>query len=133
MNTWPPLHGISVLVVDDDPALCEALDDVLTHLGAKVTAVTSAEEALETLVRELPDVLLSDITMPSHDGFWLIAQVRALPVEQGGDTPAAAVTGQFDAAEERASLLRAGFQYHVPKPFTVDQLARTVILLALKS
>ena len=64
-------------------------------------------------------------------GYWLISQVRALPPERGGATPAAALTG-FTGPEHRASILRAGFQYHVEKPVTLQQLAGVVALLALK-
>ena len=127
----PTLHGIKVLVVDDNDAVREMLMDLLTHLGATVTAEVSADLALATLIRERPDVLLSDIAMPDHDGLWLIAQVRRLPVHQGGETPAAALTGNV-LAEHRATILRAGFQYHVPKPFSAAQLAGIVALLALK-
>ena len=107
------------------------LTEVLTHFGATVTAEVSADLALATLMRERPDVLLSDIKMPVHDGLWLIAQVRRLPAHQGGETPAAALTGNV-FPEHRATILRAGFQYHVPKPVSAAQLAGIVALLALK-
>ena len=127
----PTLHGIKVLVVDDDDAVREVLTEVLTDLGATVTADASADLALATLTRERPDVLLSDIAMPGHDGLWLITQVRRLPANEGGETPAAALTGNI-LAEHRATILRAGFQYHIPKPVSAAQLAGIVALLALK-
>src|SRR5438132_8681273 len=52
--------------------------------GAAVTAVGSADEALEALQRERPDVLVSDLAMPGKSGYWLIDQVRGLPLERGG-------------------------------------------------
>ena len=125
------LHGIKVLVVDDNDAVREVLTEILTHLGATVTAEASADLGLATLMRERPDVLLSDIAMPDHDGLWLITQVRRLPANEGGETPAAALTGNV-LAEHRAAILRAGFQYHIPKPFSAAQLAGIVALLALK-
>ena len=131
MSLGPTLRGIKVLVVDDNDAVREMLTDLLTHLGATVTAEVSAERGLATLIRERPDVLLSDIAMPDHDGLWLIAQVRRLPAHQGGETPAAALTGNL-LAEHRATILRAGYQYHVPKPFSAAHLAGIVALLALK-
>ena len=99
--------------------------------GADVTTVGSADEALEALERERPDVLLSDLAMPGKGGYWLIGRVRALPPERGGATPAAALTG-FTGPEHRASILRAGFQYHIEKPVTLTNLAGIVALLALK-
>ena len=96
-----------------------------------MTAVESAQEALESLEALRPDVLVSDLEMPDHDGLWLIAQVRALTPEQGGMTPAACLTG-FTEPEIRATLLRAGFQYHIAKPVKLETLIGVVGLLALK-
>ena len=125
------LHGIRVLVVDDDSDGRWALATLLTTLGAIVTEEASADDALTTLTRERPDVLLSDVTMPGHDGLWLIAQVRRLPSNQGGETPAAVITGNV-TPEDRAIVLKAGFQYHIPKPYDPRHLAGIVALLALK-
>ena len=47
-----------------------------------VTAVGSADEALEVLMRERPDVLVSALAMPDKGGYWLIGRVRALPPER---------------------------------------------------
>jgi CheY-like chemotaxis protein len=99
--------------------------------GATVTAVASAREAFDTLQHERPDVLVSDLSMPEEDGYWLIANVRALSASSGGATPAAAVTGH-NTAEDRARVLRAGFQFHVPKPVDPNQLVGIVAVLALK-
>src|SRR6058998_1368858 len=125
------LGGISVLVVDDIKIVRDTIAAMLEHFGAAVTAVGSADEALEALERERPDVLVSDLAMPDKGGYWLIGQVRALPPERGGATPAAALTA-FTSPEHRASILRAGFQYHIEKPVTLQQLAGVVELLALK-
>jgi len=69
--------------------------------------------------------------LPDKDGYWLIREVRKLPPDQGGDVPAAAFTG-LTTAEDRLATLRAGFQYHVPKPVALSLLAKVVALLTLK-
>jgi two-component system, chemotaxis family, CheB/CheR fusion protein len=69
--------------------------------------------------------------MPGKGGYWLIQQVRALPPERGGVTPAAALTG-LTGPEHRASALRAGFQLHVEKPVGLEALIAAVALLALQ-
>ena len=125
------LDGVRVLVVDDTPYVRDVVRDILTEDGAKVTAVASAEEALAALQWERPDVLLSDLAMPGKGGYWLIQQVRALPPERGGVTPAAAFTA-FTGPEHRASVLRAGFQLHVEKPVGLEALIGAVAMLALK-
>src|SRR5207237_8261669 len=103
LNDGPGLDGIRVLVVDDARDVREAVTDILAEDGAKVTAVGSAEEALTALQGERPDVLLSDLAMPGKGGYWLIGQVRALPPERGGVTPAAGLT-DLPGPEHGASL-----------------------------
>jgi CheY-like chemotaxis protein len=127
----PRLDGIRVLVVDDTPSVLDAVREMLEWAGATVTAVGAAEQALALLQEERPDVLLSDLAMPGRGGYWLIGQVRALPPERGGATPAAALTA-YSGPEHRASVLRAGFQYHVEKPVGIRELIGVVAILALK-
>jgi len=126
-----PLEGVRVLVAEDTPYVRQALTDILESAGAAVTAVGSAEAALAALQIERPDVLLSDLSMPGKGGYWLIEQVRALPRERGGATPAAALTA-YTGPEHRASVLRAGFQYHVEMPVGFLELTGVVAILALK-
>ena len=130
-QTRPRLDGVRVLVVDDASYVREVVKAILEQHGATVTAVGTAGEALATLQAERPDVLLSDLAMPRHGGYWLIGQVRALPPALGGATPAAALTA-FAGPEHRASILRAGFQYHIEKPVGASALAGIVAILALK-
>jgi len=127
----PHLYGVRVLVVDDMAHVRDVVTEILERDGAAVTAVASAEEALDVLQRERPNVLLSDLSMPGKGGYWLIEQVRALPPERGGTTPAAALTA-YSGPEHRASVLRAGFQYHVEKPVGMRELIGIVAILALK-
>jgi CheY-like chemotaxis protein len=125
----PRLDGVSVVVVDDTPSVRDVVAAILEHGGATVTAVASAEAALAAVQRERPDVLVSDLSMPGKGGYWLIGQVRALPPERGGATPAAALTAHV-GPEHRASVLRAGFQTHVEKPVSLRELIEVVAGLA---
>src|SRR3989442_9055913 len=123
------LHGVRVLVVDDMAYVRDVVTEILERDGATVTAVGSAEEALEVLQRERPNVLLSDLAMPGKGGYWLIGQVRALPPERGGATPAAAFSA-YTSPEHYAGVLRAGFQLHIDKPVGVLELVDVVAALA---
>jgi CheY-like chemotaxis protein len=125
------LAAVHVLVVDDNPAVRAVLTTLLEDYGATVTSVGSAAEALRVLPLERPDVLLTDLSMPESDGFSLIRQVRALPREHGGGTPAALVTG-LAAAQDRAEVLRAGFQFCLAKPVNASELVAAVAILATK-
>ena len=134
MNVWsgtPRLDGIRVLLVEGAPQVREVVADVLGQFGAHVTAVDSAVAGLAILKRERPDALVSSLSLPDKDGYWLIREVRKLPPDQGGDVPAAAFTG-LTTAEDRVATLQAGFQYHVPKPAALSLLAKVVALLTLK-
>ena len=125
------LASVKVLVVDDDAEVRGFLTDALEIHGATVTAVETAPEALATLQAWRPDVLVSDLQMPDKDGYWLIAEVRALTPERGGMTPAACLTGLVEP-EDRAEMLRAGFQYHIAKPVHLGTFIGIIRILALK-
>jgi len=125
------LPSIHVLVVEDSAAIREMLTHILEWQGATVTAVGTAEHALDLLEQLRPDVLLSDLEMSGKDGYWLIGRVRALAPDRGGLTPAACLTGCTDP-EDRARILRAGFQYHIAKPVDMSRLLGIVGILALK-
>jgi CheY-like chemotaxis protein len=81
------------------------------------------------LKQRRPDVLLSDIGLPDEDGFSLIARVRKLPSERGGDVPALAVSA-YVREEDRMRALAAGFQSYLAKPFDPSDLVAAVAALA---
>src|SRR3989442_14440588 len=126
------LGGVRVLLVDHSPYIRAVVRAMLEDYGATVTGVGTADGALGVLEREGPEVLLSGLAMPDKGGYWLIGQVRGLPPERGGATPAAALTG-FTGPAHRPSILPAGFQYHIEKPVTLEKLGGVVALLALKA
>jgi PAS domain S-box-containing protein len=123
------LDGLRLLVVDDEKDTADFLSILLTQRGAKVSIARSAAEAFETLQRERPDVLISDIGMPHEDGYSLIRKIRALPTERGGQIPAVALTA-YSRDQDRVRALVAGFQNHVVKPVQAAVLVAVVANLA---
>jgi PAS domain S-box-containing protein len=122
------LVGRRILVVDDEADARDLLAEILGQAGADVMVVGSADEALETLRRWRPDVLVSDIGMPGDDGYMLIRKVRALGSEDGGQVRALALTA-YARSEDRALALEAGFHTHIAKP--VDPLELTALIAGL--
>jgi signal transduction histidine kinase/ActR/RegA family two-component response regulator len=122
------LDGLRLLIVDDEEDARTMLTEVLRHYGASVQAAASAREALERFGVAQPDVLVSDIGMPETDGYSLIRQIRSRPPQQGGGTPAVALTAYAQAEDEQRALA-AGYQVHVPKPVEPSRLAAVVARL----
>ena len=122
------LAGRRILVVDDEADARDLLAQILGQAGADVIVVGSADEALETLRRWRPDVLVSDIGMPGDDGYVLIRKVRALGTAEGGQVRALALTA-YARSEDRALALEAGFHTHIAKP--VDPLELTALIAGL--
>jgi signal transduction histidine kinase/ActR/RegA family two-component response regulator len=128
MPRQPRLDGLRILVVDDHADGLTLTSLVLTQAGASVTAVASVREALQILETDRPDALVSDIGLPDEDGYALIQKVRQYDAARGGFLPAVALTG-YARAEDRARILAAGFQAHVPKP--VEPVALTAAIAAI--
>jgi diguanylate cyclase (GGDEF)-like protein len=75
LTSAPPRH-LTVLVVDDQPAVRVALAAQLDKLGHRVLEAGDAEWALELFRRHRPDLVLLDVVMPGHDGYWLARRIR---------------------------------------------------------
>ncbi|HVG22249.1 MAG TPA: ATP-binding protein [Blastocatellia bacterium] len=123
------LEGLRLLVVDDEPDTREMLDAALKQCGADVKASASAGEAIEELQRWRPHVIVADIGMPDEDGYDMIQRIRRLGPEQGGQTPAIALTA-YARNEDRVRALMAGYQEHIPKPVEPDELVEIITKVA---
>ena len=75
-----------------------------------------------------PDLLISDLGMPEVDGFELLAWVRQLGRDHGGEVPAVALTA-FARSEDRLRALEAGFSAHISKPVEPSELIAVVASL----
>jgi CheY-like chemotaxis protein len=96
-----------------------------------VDGVAGAADAFAALDRALPDVIISDIEMPTHDGYQFIRELRTRRREHGGTVPAIALTA-YARPEDRARSLIAGFQLHLSKPVDFDELIAAVSTLGGK-
>jgi CheY-like chemotaxis protein len=110
-----PLHGIHVMLVEDNVDARNIVRRVLEHCGALVTVAETARAALRRLraMPGRPHVLVSDIALPGHDGYWLLRQVRALA--RLAAVPAIAITAHRNEYA-REETLAAGFQDYFQKP-----------------
>lgn len=127
-----PLAGLRVLVCEDDADSRDLLNELLCNEGAIVRLAAAAGEAMDHLREFRPDVFVSDIGLPVVDGYSLIRQIRQLTGEQGGWTPAIALTA-YAGAEDARRAFEAGFQSHMTKPVDPSELAARVASLARRS
>jgi len=123
------LSGVRVLVVDDEADARELIRQVLRDYDADVVTAGSLEEAMVMLKQQRPTVMISDIGMPDQDGYELMRSIRALPAQEGGETPAVALTA-FARSEDRTRAMLAGYQVHISKPFEPRELVATLASLA---
>jgi CheY-like chemotaxis protein len=122
------LNDVRILVVDDEPQASEMFAAILERAGASVVAARSAQEALALLEASPPDVLLSDIEMPSEDGYSLVQKARALDRSGNGRLLTVAVTA-YARPEDRRRSLEAGFDWHVTKPVDPFELVSAIAAL----
>jgi CheY-like chemotaxis protein/two-component sensor histidine kinase len=118
------LHGIHILIVEDDVDSRNVLSVLLQRLGALVEAVGSAAEAYDRISRRRPDVVVSDIGMPDEDGYTFIRHIR----QANGDArrlPAIALTA-YARKQDADAALTAGYDHHLAKPVMPADLIRAI-------
>lgn len=101
------------LVVDDVADVTEMISLFLRHAGFNVVTAESAATALDLARREAFDVVISDIGMPTMNGYQLAEALRMLPEYQ--EVPMIAVTG-YSMYDDRERALQSGFNAHLIKP-----------------
>jgi two-component system OmpR family response regulator len=106
-----------VLVVDDEVAVADLLEDALTIGGYQTLRATNGMEALRLVREKSPDLLLLDINMPLMNGFEVLERLRG----RGNDTPVLFLTARDDRDDELHGL-KLGADDYVTKPFGVDEL-----------
>jgi signal transduction histidine kinase/CheY-like chemotaxis protein len=126
-----PLEDIRLLVVDDEADTREFLAFLLEQEGAIVTTATSANEAFAAIAQSKPDLLLSDLGMPEVDGYALIQKLRSLPINQGGQIPAIALTA-YAGETTQQQVFAAGFQLYIAKPVDPAKLVTAIAALVKK-
>jgi PAS domain S-box-containing protein len=121
------LTQIRVLLVDDDRDSLAVLKRILENRNAIAEVATCMDEALVLFESFRPNIVLSDIGMPVHDGYELIRRLRKLP--GGATVPAVALTAMA-RPEDRVKALLAGYQAHLGKPIALAEVLAVIRSLA---
>jgi DNA-binding NtrC family response regulator len=111
----------SILVVDDEVAICDALTLLLEHAGHQVHRAGSGREAVETFGRQKVDAVLLDVALPDVSGINLLTKLQ----ERDPLIPCVFITA-FGSVRSAVEAIRAGGFDYVTKPFDNHELLRTL-------
>ncbi|NND96107.1 MAG: sigma-54-dependent Fis family transcriptional regulator [Pirellulaceae bacterium] len=111
----------SVLIVDDDKAMCEMLDKAIGMRGYQTQWCQSANAAMELLRESEFDVVLTDVKMPGTTGLQLCQQIQ----EFRPDIPVVVMTA-FGTLENAVAAMRSGAYDFITKPIELEMLALTI-------
>ena len=121
------VHQLNILVVDDDPDVCEYLQDFLTSEGYSVTVVNDPTRALESLKDDEYHVVVLDLMMPKLNGIDLLEQIR-----QVDDDIAVIILTGYPSLETATSSIEHDISAYIRKPFTINEFREAILRIAKK-
>jgi DNA-binding NtrC family response regulator len=108
---------ITVLIVDDEELLVKSCGQILSGEGYTVYTEGRGRNALDSVRRHRPDIVLTDLMLPDMDGLALLKEIKRV----APDTLVVMITG-FATVDSSVEAIRAGAYDYIPKPFTATQL-----------
>lgn len=118
---------IKILVVDDEKGFLSLMGDVLTGLGYDIIQAEDGKQAREIVDSEPVDLIISDIFMPTMDGFRFHSYVREF--SDGHDIPFIFVSG-YDDERTRGAIVDPELDYFFPKSTPVENILSLIEKLA---
>jgi CheY-like chemotaxis protein len=112
-------NPITVMLVDDDPSVCDVFRLVMKHYDYPILIVGDAETAMDTLQTYQPDVIVLDIFLPGLDGYQTLKQIRRQAL---APTSRVVATTAYYTSDTEQEALRQGFDGYLAKPFDPNKL-----------
>ena len=123
------LKNKRILIVDDNPDICDVLNTLLEGYGALVVITQSVDGAVQAFRQFPAHAVITDIRLGDSDGYELLEAIRRCNIEYRGITPVLALTG-YASPEDEARARAAGFDAYLCKPCDphalIDTLARAL-------
>ncbi len=114
-----------ILIIEDEPTMCRALEDILTRHGFRIVTAAEGASGLERALKERPDLILLDVMLPKLDGYAVCAELRKLECL----IPILILSAKA-SVDDRVKGLDFGADDYLPKPFSqAELLARVRALL----
>ena len=124
MDVSSKITHLHILVIDDEPDSIEVATEVLTFYGASVYNASNGVEALKILHALIPDLILSDLSMPVMDGWALLSAIRKM--ERLRNVPVIALTAHAMRGDQERALA-AGFNSYLTKPISAMTLVNDIL------
>ena len=112
-----------VLVVDDEPSILLSLEFLMKQEGFEVHTAADGDEALQSIEKELPDLILLDVMMPKRDGFEVCQIIRTNPSWK--EIKIIMLTAKGREVDQEKGLALGADDY-VTKPFATQDLVKKV-------
>jgi two-component system KDP operon response regulator KdpE len=117
----------TVLVVDDEPQILNALTSILSTRGFRVATAVDGAGALEATLESTPDLIVLDLTLPDTDGLALLPRLRSYL-----DVPVLVLSARTDE-RDKIEALNEGADDYLTKPFSAGELVARVNALLRRS
>lgn len=120
--TGPHDAGMRIVLVEDNVDIRDTLAELLALDGYQVDGAGDGPQGLSRILAVTPDIALVDVGLPGFDGYELAQRVRA----RLGDAPILIAMTGYGQPDDRARAFEAGFDEHVVKPVSLDDLSRAI-------
>ncbi len=117
-----------VLAIDDEKVVLDSIAKVLREEDYDVKTVQNGSDGIQCAVNEPFDIVLTDIRMPNTDGFKVLRDIR----KAGKSVPVIMITG-YASVSSSVQAMKLGATNYIEKPFTPDQLLRTIARALVES
>jgi CheY-like chemotaxis protein len=118
----PKTEARRILVVDDEPFVCDAVKMMLTFDGHRVETANSGQEALTLLEKEKFDLVITDYAMPVMKGDQLAAAIKSRAPNQ----PIVMITAYAEMLQASGNAL-SGVDFVISKPFLLENLREAIV------
>ncbi len=112
-----------ILIAEDERDIRDLITFTLRFAGHEVIATSNGEEAFQTAIKEIPDLILLDVRMPRMNGYEACANIKANQATQNIPIIFLSAKGQEN---EVKTGIEAGAEEYILKPFSPDQLTERI-------
>ena len=115
---------MKIMVVDDDPDVIYVLENILSRYGCEVVGVTDSKKCVETVKKEMPDLIFLDVMMPDINGWEICKELKADPATSG--IFISMLTVRREDEDKKKSFEYAGANKHLCKPINLTEIKEVV-------